>query len=81
MDARPSLAVALAEAARMIDGSSSVEDTLTAIAAAAAVSVPDIDEVGISVIHRGGEIETRAATAQSCGTSTACSTNWARDRA
>jgi GAF domain-containing protein len=59
---RPSLAVALAEAARMIDGSSSVEDTLAAIAAAAAVSVPDIDQVGISVIHRNGEIETRAAT-------------------
>ncbi|WP_162260807.1 ANTAR domain-containing protein [Nocardioides sp. Soil805] len=61
---RTSLAVALAEAARMIDGSSSVEDTLAAIAAAAAVSVPDIDQVGISVIHRGGEIETRAATGQ-----------------
>lgn len=61
---RPSLAVALAEAARMIDGSSSVEETLAAIAAAAAVSVPDIDQVGISVIHRSGEIETRAATGQ-----------------
>ncbi len=60
----PSLAVALAEAARVIDDSSSVDDTLAAIAGAAAHSVPDIDHVGISIVHDSGEIETRAATGQ-----------------
>jgi GAF domain-containing protein len=59
-----SLASALADAARSIAGQSSVEETLDAIVRAAQVSVPDIDHVGISIVHRTGRIETRAATGQ-----------------
>jgi GAF domain-containing protein len=60
----PSLASALADAARSIEGRSSIDETLDAIVRAAQLSIPDIDEVGISIIHRTGRIETRAATGQ-----------------
>jgi GAF domain-containing protein len=62
--AKSDLAEVLAAAARTIDEQSSLPDTLETIARAAQLSIPDIDEVGISIVHRNGRIETRAATGQ-----------------
>lgn len=59
-----SLADVLAAAARTIDHQTNLADTLDSIASAAQLSIPDIDEVGISIMHRNGRIETRAATGQ-----------------
>ncbi|WP_426243791.1 ANTAR domain-containing protein [Nocardioides sp. LHG3406-4] len=56
------LATSLADSARIINSPRSVEDTLDAIVRAARQSVPGVDEVGISVVHRDGTIETKAAT-------------------
>ena len=52
---------AVASAARSIHHSHSLDDTLLSIAAAAQASVPGFDQVGISVIHRDGKVETKAA--------------------
>jgi len=53
---------AVAAAARTIHQSRSLSGTLQSIAEAARVSVPGFDQVGISVIHRDGKVETMAAT-------------------
>lgn len=53
---------AIAEAARTIHQSRSLGQTLQSIAEAARTSVPGFDQVGISVIRRNGQIETKAAT-------------------
>jgi len=53
---------ALAEAARTINQSQSLEETLEAIARAAQASVPGFDAVGISLLHSNGKVETKAAT-------------------
>jgi GAF domain-containing protein len=65
MDRSPSdLAVALAEAARTISQPESLEETLDSIVNATRASVPGFDHVGISISHRNGKVETKAATGQ-----------------
>jgi len=58
------MARALAEAARTINSTHTLEDTLDAIVGAAQVSVPGFDHVGISVVHGKDKVETKAATGQ-----------------
>lgn len=58
------IARGLAEAARAINNSRSVEATLDAIALEARRSVPGFNHVGISICHRDGKIETMAGTDQ-----------------
>ena len=53
---------AVAEAARTIHQSRNLGETLHNIAEAARASVPGFDQVGISVMHRNGSVETMAAT-------------------
>ncbi|MDX6298924.1 MAG: hypothetical protein QOF53_138 [Nocardioidaceae bacterium] len=62
MDPRPDLAASLVAAARSMSSKDTLEETLSAIAQTARISVPDIDHVGISTIDRKGRILTRAAT-------------------
>jgi GAF domain-containing protein len=56
------LTAALADAARAINKPHSVEETLDTIAATARASIPGFDEVGISLMHSDGKVETKAAT-------------------
>ncbi|MDQ3616055.1 MAG: GAF and ANTAR domain-containing protein [Actinomycetota bacterium] len=56
------VASAIAQAARTINAPRTLDETLVAIAYAAKQSVPGIDAAGISVVHHGGRIETKAAT-------------------
>lgn len=58
------VAAALAEAAKNIDHPSSVEETLDAIVHAARDTIPGLEHVGISILHRNGRIETKAGTDQ-----------------
>lgn len=58
------IAEALTDAAKAINSPRSLDETLDAIVTAARHTVPGFDHVGISVAHRGGEIETRAGTGQ-----------------
>ncbi len=58
------IAASLAEAARTINSPRTVEETLDAIVNAAQSSLPGFAHVGISVVHRNGSIETKAATSQ-----------------
>lgn len=53
---------ALAEAARTMDGPHTVQETLDAVVRAAVKALPSFEHVGISVVHRNGKVETRAAT-------------------
>jgi len=53
---------ALAEAARTINQPQSVDDTLDAIAQSARANIPGFEEVGISLVHSDGKVETKAAT-------------------
>jgi GAF domain-containing protein len=53
---------ALAHAARSINQPQSMEETLEAIARTARHSIPGFDEVGISLVHADGKVETMAAT-------------------
>jgi GAF domain-containing protein len=62
MAPRPDVAASLAAAARSMYHYSSLEDTLQRIAEVARDSVPGVDQVGISTLHKGGKVETRAAT-------------------
>jgi transcriptional regulator with GAF, ATPase, and Fis domain len=55
-------AAALAETAREINSQRTVAQTLDAIVHAARLSIPGFEHVGVSVIHRKGQIETKAAT-------------------
>lgn len=59
---RPDIGAALAEAAKAINGQRTLEETLDAIVNAALRSVPGFDHVGISITHRDGKVETKAAT-------------------
>jgi GAF domain-containing protein len=61
---RPDLADALARAAREINSPHDLESTLDAIVHAAQRSLPGVEHVGISVVHRDGKIETQAGTDQ-----------------
>lgn len=58
------IAASLAESARVINSPQTLEETLDAIVRATLVSVPGFDHVGISIMHRDGNIETKAATDQ-----------------
>ncbi len=58
------LATALTEAAVNINGPHSLDETLQAIVQATQSSVPGFDHVGVSLLHHGGRVETRAATGQ-----------------
>ena len=59
---RDGVAVALAQAARVIDGTDTLDETLDAIVRAAQATIPSFEHVGISVVHDDGRIETRAGT-------------------
>jgi len=52
---------AVAEAARTINHTRSLDESLQIIATVARDSVPGFDQVGISVVHRDGSVETLAA--------------------
>lgn len=56
------VAAALADAARTINAPHNLDETLEAVVKAACVSVSGFDHVGISVLHRDGTAETKAAT-------------------
>jgi GAF domain-containing protein len=56
------LAAAITQAARTINQPKSLEETLSAIAAAAKQSIPGFDHVGISTIDRAKRVETKAVT-------------------
>jgi GAF domain-containing protein len=53
---------AIAAAARTINQSKSLDETLQTIAEVARDSVPGFDQVGISTLHKNGKVETRAST-------------------
>jgi GAF domain-containing protein len=59
---RPDVVEALEEAAHAINGGRSLEETLDAIVHTALRSVPGFDHVGISITHKDGRVETKAAT-------------------
>lgn len=61
-DVPRSIATALAAAAREINASKDVDAMLDTIVRVAKRDMPDIDMVGISIAHRDGRVETRAAT-------------------
>ena len=52
----------IAEAVRTLSREHDLDQTLARIAEVAGTSVPGFDHVGISIVTRSGEIETRAAT-------------------
>lgn len=56
------LAVALAEAAREINGPRDYAQTLQTIVEVARDSMPGIDHAGVTVAHRDGRVDTHAAT-------------------
>jgi hypothetical protein len=65
MDGKPlALADALTEAAQAINKHNSLEETLDAIVHATRSSVPGFTDVGISITHRDGKIETMSGTGQ-----------------
>jgi GAF domain-containing protein len=53
---------ALAEAARAINRPQTVEETLQAIAHTARHNIPGFDQIGVSLVHSDGTVETMAAT-------------------
>src|SRR3954451_19538471 len=55
---------ALAQAARTINQPRSMEETLQAITRTARENIPGFDEVGISLLHADGKVETMAATGE-----------------
>jgi transcriptional regulator with GAF, ATPase, and Fis domain len=55
---------ALTAAARAINSPGTLEETLDAIVHTALRSIPGFDHVGISITHRNGRVETKAATDQ-----------------
>jgi GAF domain-containing protein len=60
--ARNDIAQALAQAARTIHAPRDLQSTLDAIVRSAADSLPGVDHVGISIVHRDGTIQTMAGT-------------------
>jgi GAF domain-containing protein len=58
----PSVARALAEAARTFDVPRSLEEMLEIVVQTARASLPEVDDVGLSIAHRDGRIETVVAT-------------------
>jgi GAF domain-containing protein len=64
MDNSSDVAASLAESARLINTPQTFEETLDAIVRASLFSVSGFDHVGITVMHRDGSFETKAATDQ-----------------
>src|SRR5688572_21373093 len=64
MSTRPDVAHAIASAARTLNHTQSLDETLQTIAFVTRDSVPGFDQVGISTVSKGGKVETRAATGQ-----------------
>jgi hypothetical protein len=64
---RIDIAASMAAAARTIDNTDTLEQTLHAIVRGAQRSVPGIDHVGITTVDRGGKMTTRAATDEVVG--------------
>jgi GAF domain len=64
MSTRPDIGQAIAAAARSINHKRTLDDTLQAIVEVAQASVPGFDEVRISTLHKGGKVQTRAATGE-----------------
>jgi GAF domain-containing protein len=62
MPDRPDISDALARVARQINAPTDLDSTLDTIVATAATSLPGIDHVGVTIAHRGGKMETKAAT-------------------
>jgi GAF domain-containing protein len=62
MHSTDDVGAAIAAAARTIDETRSLDETLNSIAQGAAGTVPGITDVGISTLDRGGAVSTRAAT-------------------
>jgi GAF domain-containing protein len=60
--ARLDIAEVPAEGARTIHARLDLQSTLDAIIQAAVASLPEVDHVGISIVHRDGTIETMAGT-------------------
>jgi len=58
------IAHALIEASKLMNAPPTLDETLEAITRSALLTVPGFDHVGISITHRDGTIETRAATDQ-----------------
>jgi GAF domain-containing protein len=58
----PTIPEALSQAARDINTKRPLSEVLLSIAESAKQSMPGVDHVGISVTHRGHEVETLAAT-------------------
>ena len=63
-DDRHRIASVLTEAAKAVHRPRTLEETLHAIVHAARDTVPGFDHVGISILHRSGEVETKAGTGQ-----------------
>lgn len=61
-DERLSIAAALTAAARTINQSRSLEETLDALVQATVRTVPGFDHVSVSVLRRDGKFETKAGT-------------------
>jgi GAF domain-containing protein len=64
MDDRKDIGHALALAARGINRRASLEETLASIVEMAQASLPGFDHVGISLLDRKGNVETKAATGE-----------------
>jgi hypothetical protein len=65
MDNRPDISHAIAAAARTSNNQhQSIDETLVGIVHAARDSVRGFDQVGISVMYKNGNVETRAATGE-----------------
>jgi hypothetical protein len=62
MPERLDISDALARAARQINAPTDLGSTLDTIVATAATSLPGIDHVGVTIAHRDGKMETKAAT-------------------
>lgn len=62
MDVSSDFALSIAEAARTLNKSRSLDDTLQTIVEVACNSIPGFDHVGIATVEKKGTVETRAFT-------------------
>ena len=63
-DDRHRIAAVLTEAAKAVHSPRTLEETLDAIVHAARDTVPGFEHVGVSIVHKSGELETKAGTGQ-----------------
>jgi len=59
---QPDIATTLAQVAQDLNATLDLDASLSTLVNVAAKSLPDIDHVGITIAHRDGRMETRAAT-------------------